>query len=403
MGTGDVKLYAIPRATKANSRRNVWQLRWFGVNGTRYCETIGDCAKMDKLQARAVQRQRQSKMDCDLVPVDPPRSQGLEDFLARDREAVSGARKSRTIDGMSVAADHAVAVLGADLDVQRLGPEHVGRVTRSMRDLGLAPATIVKVVAYLQGAFTRGVRHGFVTRNHFASAELPKVQSNKVTFFTADQVAALVAAAPTEWWRTMIRLAFTSGLRQGELVNLLWEDVDLERGVVTVAPKSAGTFSAGGREYPVLHWTAKDYETRVIPIPGGTAAELRRFREWFQGATRSAYVFLSLDTLDLLAGHMESHGGRLPDKLVNNLQRDFARIRARAEAASAERVDDPEPWGGLSFKDLRSGFATLAAQHVRPHELQRLMGHSDIKTTMTHYVGDSDTGERVRRAFASAS
>ena len=40
------------------------------------------------------------------------------------------------------------------------------------------------------------------------------------------------------------------------------------------------------------------------------------------------------------------------------------------------------------------------AQHVRPHELQRLMGHSDIKMTMRHYVGESDTAAQVEAAFA---
>ncbi len=399
MTTGNVRLYAIPRATKANPRRNVWQLRWYGTNGTRYCETVGDCARMTKLEARGVQRKRQSSMDCGRSPVDPPRTQGLEDFLARDREAVGVDRNRRTIAELETAAAHAVAALGAGLDVQRMGPEHVGRIKRHLKDKGLSAATIVKVVYHLSGAFARGLRHDLVTRNPFANVELPKVQPNKVSFFTKEQVDGMIDAAQNEWWRTLLRLAFTSGLRQGELLNLLWEDVDLEGGTVTVAPKRAGTFEAGGREYPILEWTAKDHETRVIPIPPETASALRRFKEWFQGPTRSAYVLLSLSTLDLLAGYMEAHDGGLPDKLISNICPSFDRIKARAEAAS----DDPEPWGRLTFKHLRSGFATIAAQHVRAHELQRLMGHSKVETTMRYYVGDVDTGERLRAAFAAAS
>ncbi len=397
MSTSDVRLYAVPRATKANPRRNVWQLRWYGTNGTRYCETVGDCARMTKLEARGVQRKRQSQMDSGRSPVDPPRSQGLEDFLARDREAIGVDRNRRTIAELETAANHAVAALG-NLDVQKMRPEHVGRIKRHLKDKGLSAATIVKVVYHLSGAFARGLRHDLVTKNPFANVELPKVQPNKVSFFTADQVAAMIDAAPTEWWRTLIRLAHTSGLRQGELLNLLWEDVDLEGGTVTVAPKRAGTFEAGGRSYPILEWTAKDHETRLIPIPPETASALRRFKEWFQGPTRSAYVFLSLSTLDLLAGHMAAHDGGLPDKLIGSICDGFKRIKARAEAADAAG-----PWSAWCFKHLRSGFATIAAQHVRAHELQRLMGHSKVETTMRYYVGDVDTGDRLRAAFAAAS
>ncbi len=208
----------------------------------------------------------------------------------------------------------------------------------------------------------------------------------------------MIDAAQNEWWRTLLRLAFTSGLRQGELLNLRWEDVDLDRGTVTVSPKRAGTFEAGGREYPVLEWTAKDHETRVIPVPPETVSALRRFREWFQGTTRSAYVFLSLDTLDRLTRHMEAHDGGLPDKLVGSICDGFKRIKTRAEGA-----DGAGPWSAWCFKHLRSGFATIAAQHLRTHELQRLMGHSKVETTMRYYVGDVDTGDRLRAAFAAAS
>ena len=40
------------------------------------------------------------------------------------------------------------------------------------------------------------------------------------------------------------------------------------------------------------------------------------------------------------------------------------------------------------------------AQHVRPHELKRLMGHSSIETTLKYYVGESDTSAQVKAAFA---
>ncbi len=396
-----IDLYKCRRPTRSNPKRQVWQLRWFGTDGKRYCETIGGCARMTKLDAQAIRREHQSKIDAGLAPVDRPRSIGLKEFLRRDREAVFVDRKRRTIKETERAANHAIAALGPDQNVQRIEHSHVGRLKRHLKDKGLAPASITKVIRYLQGAFTRGLRHSQVVRNPFAAVELPMVQRNKVAFYETEQVEALVEAARGPWWKTLIRLAFTSGLRQGELLNLLWEDVDFARSTVTVAPKAARTFQAGGRQYPIFEWTAKDYETRVVRIPKSTVEALRALRD-FQEPPRSAYLFLSLDALDRLAEYMSSHDGDLPDKLVNNITRDFASTRRRAEASMAEGVDDPEPWTATGFHALRKSYGTVMAQRVRPHELQRLFGHSDIKTTMSFYVGETDTSEQVEAAFKDA-
>ena len=85
---------------------------------------------MTKLDARAITREHQSKIDAGLAPVDRPRSIGLKEFLRRDREAVFVDRKRRTIKEMERAASHAVAALGPDQDVQRIEHSHVGRLKR---------------------------------------------------------------------------------------------------------------------------------------------------------------------------------------------------------------------------------------------------------------------------------
>jgi integrase len=42
----------------------------------------------------------------------------------------------------------------------------------------------------------------------------------------------LIEAARSERFGTLITLAVTTGMRQGELLGLKWDEVDLERGVV---------------------------------------------------------------------------------------------------------------------------------------------------------------------------
>ncbi len=400
------------RPTKSNPKRKCWLARWIGSDGEHHGAVLGDCAKMDKTEAKRQAEEKQAKMNLGLAPVTPPKRSGLEAFLRRDREACVKQRP-RTLDEMKCAAAHAVAALGADADVTRLDEADVGRLVKHLKGKALTDATIVKVVRHVQAAFSRGVRRREVVRNPFKGFEdLPKVMKRGVSYYSPREVEALIESAPSAWWATFIRLAGTSGLREGELLNLTWDDVDLDRGTVTVAPKAGGTFAAGDREYPILPWVAKDHDTRSVPIPPSTVAALRGFQE-FQEPPRSPYVFLSLERLSGLARYREAKGGRLPDKLVNNLLREFRVIQAAAAAAMSEgarsawprrpgrspETREPYRWRRRTIHDLRKSYATRMASHVAPHELQRLLGHSEVGTTMSYYVGDSDTSARVRAAF----
>ena len=192
------------------------------------------------------------------------------------------------------------------------------------------------MVRYLQGAFTRGVKNRLVLSNPFDGVDLPKVQPKKVQFFRRFEVEAMIGVAWSQWWRVFIRLAYTSGLRQEELLTLRWEDVDLDEQTVTVAPKKAGTFNANGREYPILEWTAKDYETRVVKIPTDTVAALRRYRD-FQEQPRSAYVFLSLDRLADLEAYMAGHDGKHPARARREPELGISELRTGIDVAITPR------------------------------------------------------------------
>lgn len=174
-------------------RRRVWLLRWYGTDGRRYCETIGDARQMAKRDAEAVRRGKQSKLDCGVVKPDRPRRNTLADFLRQDREAVSIDSAPRTIVEMQTAAKHAAAALGDDFDLHKVNAAAVGRIKKHLSDKGLAPATIGKVNTHLQGAFSRGMGQDpqLVTSNPFLprtkrrpnGVRLPKVHRKPIEFY----------------------------------------------------------------------------------------------------------------------------------------------------------------------------------------------------------------------------
>ena len=82
-----ITLNKVKRKGRTDRRvRAVWMLRWYGTEGKRYGETIGDCKKMSKRDAQAVRRSRQSKLDCDIVGPDRPKKMTLGVFLGYYQE-----------------------------------------------------------------------------------------------------------------------------------------------------------------------------------------------------------------------------------------------------------------------------------------------------------------------------
>ena len=339
-----VALYKTKGPTRTNPKRHVWQLRWYGTNGKRYCETIGDAAQMTKRQAAALRREQPGKMDNGLTPRDRPKRIGVGEFLLRDREAVVIDVKPKTIEELRVAANHAVRALGENFDVRRIDHAAVGRIKHHLADRNLAPATIGKVIRYLQGSFSRGVKRKTVTSNPFDGVKLPRVQAKPVHTYKPQEINALLAVGPDLWWEALTQLGYTSGLRLGEMLNLTWADVDFDGETVTVQAKRAATFKVGDRAYPVLGWTSKSYQDRTVPIPAETVAVLQRLKARVGG---SVYVFLTLERLRKIAAHMDQHGGTLPAsyKLVNNLKRAWERIQDAAAARLSEGQSEPYRFG----------------------------------------------------------
>ena len=94
-------------------------------------------------------------------------------------------------------------------------------------------------------------------------------------------------------------------------------------------------------------------------------------------------------------------------ELVNNLDRRFKVIQRRARKLLAKRRG-LEPleveWRVGSIHDLRRTYGTWLRDAGRPlDEIQRLLGHADITTTIRFYIGrNRQSDELVRAALDGA-
>ncbi len=380
----------------------VYKAAWWGLRDgarRRLTETIGPVRTTRRKDAKLFCAQKEDAINGGRITPDRLGRVGLAAFLERDREAAALDLKATSIFSLTNAGEHAVAALGADFNVQKVDPAAVVRIRQHLQGKHLAPATVLKCLSYLQGAFRRGVELGIIHANPFTGMKRPKFQTPRPKTFAPAEIDAMIRVCQERddvWWESFIRLGATSGCRRGEMVHLRWESIDWNDSTVAIDPQKGGTFTVVDETFPLLAWSAKDYQTRVIPLPAETLGTLRRLKA---KAGRSAYVFIDLDRLRTIAPHLTGgalHNSNYP---VLKLAEGFHRIQDQARDALRDQGHD---WAeGRSIKHLRSTYASRLSEHVSPFQLKDLLGHSSVKTSERHYVAASgDLGRKVAAAFA---
>jgi len=86
--------------------------------------------------------------------------------------------------------------------------------------------------------FKKAVDWDLVKSNPATSVKRFTVTSERTRFLTQDEIHALLADCEKQitspWLLPLVTLALNTGMRQGELLKLKWENVDLERESITI-------------------------------------------------------------------------------------------------------------------------------------------------------------------------
>ncbi len=258
---------------------------------------------------------------------------------------------------------HIVPALGR-LQLKALTLAHVRGFYRERLDTGLAPATIHKMHTCLHKALAQAVADGLIPRNATDSLKLPRIDREEIDPLTAEEANRLVEASRGDRLEALYVLALHTGLRQGELLALKWEDLDLEAGILRVRrtlTRTKGTYSVGEPK------TRKS--RRTVRLTNGAVAVLRRHLE------RQLEEIGNLRSLYEPGGLVFANGtgGILNPSNLRN--RSFAKLLRRAGLPADTR-----------FHDLRHTCATiLLACNVNPKIVSEMLGHASISITLDTY------------------
>ena len=390
-----VHLKRVKRPRPGKPDRRVYCLRWVDDRGVQRFLTLGDCGAIAKRKAEAMRRKKQAELDLGSALGEKPDAITIDGFRAILMTSLLGVRRDTTINLYRQAMQHLAGALGGQKQVASITARDVTAVQQHLHGLGQAPATRRKTIVTLRAAFNRAIRLRYASENPFSGETLQRVQSKAKRIFSPVEIEAMVACAPTLWWKCLIRLASSTGLRSGELFNTHWQDVDFKRKIITVSAKRAGVFECAGNRYPILEWSAKCHQERACPLTDAAADQLQLLREH---ADASPYIFLGLPRLALLEARLVDGRLRGGAAFVNNVVRDLTSIQRRA-ARMLGRTD----WTIGCFHDLRRSFACHAAATVPLHVLQRWLAHQSPTTTTVFYLSVTDAhADAVRDAFSDS-
>ncbi|HXE44710.1 MAG TPA: tyrosine recombinase [Conexibacter sp.] len=240
-------------------------------------------------------------------------------------------------------------------------PRALRRYAAGLTESGQAPSTVARKLASLRALFRTLVEHGALEQNPADLLSAPRREQRLPRVLKAAEVAALLDRIPADTAlalrdRALFELAYASGLRAEELVNLDLDAIEFDGERVRVEGK-------GGK-------------TRIVPTGEPALTAIGRYLDRGRPA---------LATADGTGALFISKSGR---RLSTSDVRRRLRVWGRHAASAA----------GASPHALRHSFAThLLDGGADLRSIQELLGHASISTTQVYTRVES---ARLRTAYA---
>jgi integrase len=136
------------------------------------------------------------------------------------------------------------------MKVQSIVPGHIRQLYVRMQKEGKGARTIQLVHVTLHCAFAQAVKEGLVGYNPMEAVERPKVETKRFEILTEDQARTFMIAAKGHPLEALFFLALTTSMRKGEILGLMWADVDWEKRVIRVERQLQPVSFEGGALVP---------------------------------------------------------------------------------------------------------------------------------------------------------
>src|SRR5215204_3861141 len=287
----------------------------------------------------------------------------LGEYLGRWLEdSVKGTVRSTTYERYEqISRTHIVPMLGS-VKLKALSPTHVRGLYKEKLE-SLSPRTVQYIHVTLHKALKQAVSDGLIPRNVTEAVKPPQIRQEEIRPLMPEQVNALLSAARGDRLEALYVLAIHTGLRQGELLGLKWEDVDLEGGTLQV--RRTLTTAKGG---PVLSTPKTKGSRRTVKLTQSAIEALR------------SHLQRQLGEIDRAGSLWEENGLIFASEKGEPLDRRGTVKYQFKKLLKCAGLPD------IRFHDLRHTCATLLlGRNVNPKIVSEMLGHASIAITLDTY------------------
>ncbi len=312
-------------------------------------------------EVRAKLREAQRRHD-EGSPV-APKKQTVSQYLTAWLETARPSLRAATYSKYELyVRRHIIPAIGG-LQVRTLQREDVQNMLNKQQGALVPGETRRLTRAVLKRALSDALRDGTVTRNVAALTRAPEVIKTEMKFWVPREVRTFLKSIEDHRFEALFNTYLSIGLRRGEALALKWQDLDLNKGTLTV--RSTLSRRGGGI---IVNAPKTATSAREILLPRSLVQMLRAHRvrqlenkfrageDW----KNKGYVFTTFA------------GNSIEPRIVNRT------LDTLIAKSCVPRI---------RVHDLRHTAATLMILNGTPIKVvSEILGHSNIRITMDLYV-----------------
>jgi integrase/recombinase XerD len=196
----------------------------------------------------------------------------------------------------------------------------------------------------LKAAFNKALEWNYIEANIFTKVKFPRLTKVYPVFLTEDDLLIILTNTPYQYLKDIFTVAFYTGMRLGELINMKWNWIDFFKNQITV--KCSDEF------------ITKSKKERIVPMSEKVKSVLTiRYQNSKHQLSDVAFY--------------RQEGRMLHQETISKQFKDAVR---------KSNLNDK-----IHFHSLRHSFASLLVQRgVSLYVVKELLGHEDLATTQIY-------------------
>ena len=221
-------------------------------------------------------------------------------------------------------------------------------------DTGMSASYVRGLHMMLHNCLDRAVKERLILRNPTEDCIVPKLEKKEMHILHPEDISAYLKEADRRGVLAMFFLELTTGLRKGELVALLWSDLDEKTMTLNVCKQATGVKGGG-----------------VKVTRPKTETSIRR-------------ISLSQETIDVLK---REHAKHTELEIMFPSPKTLGMYYPDSVTAIHNKILKSAGLPHIRLHDLRHTFATLALQNgVDVKTVSSILGHYDAGFTLRTYT-----------------